>query len=86
MISNTLRTLRFIVLTAIISTLMLFAVSAENVVYLKDGGTGNGSSPDSAVDTLTKAHNALDLTADDATIVVCGPYTQSVNWIYGAGE
>ncbi|MBQ4556940.1 MAG: ADP-ribosylglycohydrolase family protein [Clostridia bacterium] len=86
MISNTLRTLRFIVLTAIISALMLFAVSAENVVYLKDGGTGNGSSPDSAVDTLTKAHNALDLTADDATIVVCGPYTQSVNWIYGAGE
>lgn len=78
--------LKIIILTAFISALLAFAVSAENVVYLKDGGTGDGSSPENAVNTLTKAHNALDLTKDDATIVVCGPYTQSVNWLYGGGE
>lgn len=76
------RILQGIILATFISALMLLAVSAANIVYIKDGGTGDGSSPDNAVGTLTKAHNALDLSKDDATIVVCGPYTQSVNWVY----
>ena len=79
---NILRIPKLLILSVIISALMLFAASAANVVFLKDGGTGDGSSPSSAVNTLTKAHDALDLTKDDATIVVCGPYTQSVNWLY----
>ena len=65
--------------------MLAFAVHAADhdrtVVYLKDGGTGDGSSPDSAYDTLTKCHDALDL-SKDCTIVVCGPYTQSVSWVY----
>ena len=78
---------KIILFTVSLSAMLLFAVSAaDNVVYLKDGGTGDGSSPDNAVNTLTKAHNALDLSADDATIVICGPYTQSVGWLYSGGE
>jgi len=53
----------------------------QTVVYIKDGGEGNGLSPDSAFGTLTKCYDALDL-SKDCTIVVCGPYTQSVNWVY----
>ncbi len=86
MTRNTKSIFKFLLFTALISALLLVAASAANVVYLKDGGAGDGSSPENAVNTLTKAHNALDLTRDDATIVVCGPYTQSVNWLYSGGE
>ncbi len=65
--------------------MLAFAVSAADhnrtVVYIKDGGSGDGSSPDSAFSTLTKCYDALDL-SKDCTIVVCGPYTQSVSWVY----
>ncbi|MBQ8837295.1 MAG: dockerin type I repeat-containing protein [Clostridia bacterium] len=76
--------IKFVLFTVALSAMLLFAVSAaDNVVYLKDGGTGDGSSPDNAVNTLTKAHNALDLTKDDATIVVCGTFTQEEDFDYG---
>ena len=76
----------FVLFFCLLTVCMLaFAVTAADhnrtVVYLKDGGNGDGSSPESAYDTLTKCHDALDL-SKDCTIVVCGPYTQSVNWVY----
>ncbi len=57
------------------------AAGEGNVVYLKDGGTGDGSSPDQAVGTLISAYSALDL-ENDATIVICGPFTQSQTFDY----
>ncbi len=77
------RLTRFIVISAVVSAMLLFAASAANVVYLKDGGTGDGSSFENATDTLTKAHRALDLTKEDATVVICGPFTQTANYAYG---
>ena len=63
----------------------IFMVSAaagdKTVVYIKDGGDGDGSSASGAFNTLTKCYDALDL-SKDCTIVVCGPYTQSTNWVY----
>ena len=44
------------------------------VVYLKDGGTGDGKSFSSAVGTFLDAYEALDLTKD-CTIVICGTFT-----------
>ena len=63
--------------------MLLFAASAaDNAVYLCDGGAGDGSSPDSPVATLTAAYKALDLSTD-ATVVICGPFTQSADFSYG---
>ncbi len=53
-----------------------------NLVYLRDGGDGNGSSPEKAVATLAEAYNALDLDGD-CTVVVCGAFTQSEPFAYG---
>ena len=58
------------------------AAGSETVVYLKTGGTGDGSSPDQAVGTLTNAYQTLDL-SKDCTVVVCGMFTQTVTWVYG---
>ena len=52
------------------------------VVYLKDGGVGDGSSPEQACGTYTDAFEALDL-SKDCTIVVCGPVTQTRAYNYG---
>lgn len=63
--------------------MLLFAASAaDNVVYLCDGGSGDGSAPDSPVATLTAAYKALDLSTD-ATVVICGTFTQSADFSYG---
>ena len=58
------------------------AAGTETVVYLADGGSGNGTSADNPVGTLTAAYDALDLTKD-CTIVLCGKFTQSANFTYG---
>ena len=66
--------------------LALVAFAADNtVVYIKDGGTGDGSSPEEATSTLTAAHSYLDL-SQDCTVVVCGPYTQKVTWVWKGGN
>ena len=52
---------------------------AANVVFVKDGGKGNGASASSPVGTLTDAYNALGDTG--GTIVVCGKYTLSEQFI-----
>ncbi len=48
------------------------AISESGVVYLKTGGTGDGSSASSPVGTLPAA---IGLVRDGGTIVVCGPYS-----------
>lgn len=59
-----------------------YAVDKPTVVYLKDGGTGDGSSPDKAVGDITVAYDALDL-SKDCKIVICGVYTQE--WLFNYG-
>ena len=70
---------------AFLFVLVCFALSAlciglsaagATVVYLRDGGGGNGSSPAAAVGRLTDAYAALDL-SKNCTVVVCGGFTQS---------
>lgn len=50
-------------------------VGTMTVVYLRDGGTGDGSDYANAVSTLEDAYMMLDL-SKDCTIVVCDVYTQ----------
>ena len=50
-------------------------------MFVAGGGTGDGSSADSPLGSLTKAMDLLDL-SEDCTIVICGTFTQSVNWVY----
>lgn len=50
-----------------------YTVTAQkNVVYVKDGGTGDGSTPDQALGDIADAAAALN---GDGTIVVCGKLT-----------
>ena len=58
------------------------AAGTATVVYLADGGSGNGTAPESPVGTLTAAYDALDLTKD-CTIVLCGKFTQTASFTYG---
>lgn len=48
-------------------------VSATGTVYVKDGGTGDGSSPDAALASLEKAVGLLRKTG--GRVVICGDYT-----------
>ncbi len=66
-------------------TLAFAAGALDTVVYVKDGGTGNGSSPDNATSSLTTAYSNLDLN-QDCTVVICGPYTQNVTWVWKGGD
>ena len=63
-----------ILVLALVPVVAIPAAAAGNVVYVKDGGTGDGSTADNAVGTIADAYNALDL-SKDCTIVVCGPLT-----------
>ncbi|MBQ7660639.1 MAG: S-layer homology domain-containing protein [Clostridia bacterium] len=56
------------------------ALAAQQVVFLKDGGSGNGTSADRAIGSLNNAVSALDLD-EDCTIVICGPFTQTGTFI-----
>ena len=57
------------------------ADGTRTVVYLRNGGKGDGSSPGSAIGTLAGAFDALDL-AKDCTVVICGEFTQSKTFLY----
>ena len=61
------------------------AAEKATVVYLKDKGTGDGSSSASPVGTLKDAFDALDLT-QDCTVVICGPFTQNANFKYSGKD
>ena len=53
--------------------ILSYPVSETGVVYVKDGGTGDGHSPESAIDSFAKAVGLLR--NDGGTIVVCGPFS-----------
>ncbi len=72
----------FMLTITLISPMFIYAADGATVVYLKDGGTGDGSSPDQALGTLNKAYDILDL-SKDCTIVICGTFTQELNFSYG---
>ena len=50
----------------------LFTVNNEQVVYLMNGGTGNGTAPTMPFGNLKDAYAALP---SGGVIVICGPYT-----------
>ena len=56
-------------------------IEGRTAVYVKDGGTGDGSSAETPAGTLTEAMNALDLESD-CTIVICGAFTQRGDYVY----
>lgn len=75
----------FIMVFAMLTSLLAFNVSAaEKVIYVKDGGEGDGSSPENAMglgDSGTAWRDAAlyqaweELKESGGTIVICGPYT-----------
>jgi len=56
----------------ILALTLSISVFSADVVYLKDGGTGDGSSPENALGDMADAFVALPY---GGTIVVCGDYT-----------
>ncbi len=74
-----------VALTAMLPFFGIAAAEEKTVVFLKDKGTGDGSSAASPVGTLKDAFSALDLTKD-CTIVVCGPFTQNANFKYSGKD
>ena len=74
-------TLTLLLLAVWMSSLPFYAETDDGntVVYLADGGTGDGMTPETPVGSLTKAYDALDLTKD-CTVVICGKFTQSANF------
>ena len=76
-----------ILFTLLLLVLSLFALSlaaaaADNVVFLATGGTGDGATPDAPIGRLTTAMDALDLSRDDATIVLVGEFKQTNFFAY----
>ena len=81
-------TLFLLCLLSAVTLIPAFGVGAAEkgtVVYLKDKGTGDGTSASSPVGTLKDAFGALDLTKD-CTVVICGPFTQSANFKYSGKD
>lgn len=74
-----------IMVLALLTSLFAFnASAAEKVIYIKDGGTGDGSSPENAMgpgDSGVAWKDAplyqawMELLETGGTIVVCGPYS-----------
>lgn len=59
--------------------LAVCAADAEKkVVFLMNGGQGDGTSPEAAVSSFEDAFAAVD--DDGGTIVLCGPFTQTANY------
>ncbi len=78
------RSLTIIICVILLCPLFCFDVGAGDarVVFLRDGGKGDGSSYSKAVGTLAEAYNALDL-SKDCVIVVCGDFNQTTHFSYG---
>jgi hypothetical protein len=72
----------FALLFTAFSAVPASAADKATVVYLKDDGKGDGSSPENAVSDLFDAYDALDL-SKDCTVVVCGPFLQEFEFSYG---
>jgi len=70
------KSLIFITTLFVLILSLTFAIAAagdKTVVYLKNDGTGDGSSAASALGSLEASYKALDLSRD-CTVVVCGEY------------
>ena len=65
----------FLLLLALCTLSVAASAADSTVVFLATGGSGDGSSAESPVGTLTAAYDALDLTKD-CTVVLCGKFTQ----------
>ena len=80
-----MKKLGFLFLFSLLLLLCALPASAAGaeVVYLKNGGTGDGSSPEQALGSMKDAYAALDL-RKACTIVVCGEYTQSKTFQHSA--
>ncbi len=61
---------KLLIASLILCLLSISAFAAENVVYVSDGGTGNGSTAETPVGTLADAYAALG--SNGGTIVVVG--------------
>ncbi len=76
------------VLALVVCAAALFSFTAsadedlKTVVYLRDGGAGDGSSYENAVGYLEDAYAMLDL-SKDCTIVICDVFTQEWAFSYG---
>lgn len=66
------------VLLAIPFAVQADAAEGQSVVFLMDGATGDGSSPESPTKSINTAFGALDNSLD-CTVVVCGPFTHVAN-------
>lgn len=60
----------FIFIACITALLATGASAAQNVVYVQDGGTGNGATAENPIGSLTKAYSALG--EEGGTVVLCG--------------
>ena len=87
-----LKKLGLIFMAVLAIAIMAIAVPAlatgDNVVYVKDGGTGNGATPDTAMGDLFAA---IDRLSDGGTVVVCGDLTVTGTssthiWTWGANS
>lgn len=62
----------------ILIALLSCYVSAANVVFMKTGGTGDGTSAENPVGSLTLAYNVLG--SEGGTVVVCGDFEQTATF------
>lgn len=79
-----IRSLLFIITAAClfsVFTAQAHATGGAGVVFLADGGTGDGMSPDRPVGSLDEAYAALDLSGD-CKVVICGSFTQGSSFSY----
>lgn len=83
--------LLFTALTVVLCAVAIFTFTAsadetsgekKTVVYLRDGGVGDGSSYENAVGFIEDAYAKLDL-SKDCTVVVCDVFTQEWYFSYG---
>lgn len=78
----------FALITLVLASLAIFSLGAAadneklTVVYLRDGGKGDGKTPATPVGFIEDAYAALDL-SKDCTVVICGEYTQEFTFSYG---
>ena len=72
----------FLLILALSAMSIAASAAGRTVVYLADGGSGDGTAPESPVGSLTAAYDALDLTKD-CKVVLVGKFTQTENFTYG---
>lgn len=79
------KTLAIITAIVLVCLSLPLGISAAglDVVYVKDGGSGNGSTPEKACGSIADAFGMLEL-SHDCTVVVCGAFTIGATYSYGS--